>query len=380
MDRAALIAWREIKAYAGTLSFWLALVAGPVLMILAGLMVGPMMSVRPAERLVAISAPDPQLRRIAGESLAEAAQLDGRPLRIVAPGEAQTRLAVAAGRNGAVVVDSQGAPLSRLAWALLRRDLAGEGKGTVTLRQAPPPRAGAADHLQAGAGRFALVVLLWMNLVGALGMLLQAIVRERANRALEILLTSARPLEILAGKLAGVAALSVVVVAGWMAIGAVVAAASGAMSGRGAGPILAAALGDPARMVLAATTYALAFAMYGGAILGLSALSKDMPAAQNASRPVFGLLLLAFFAAIGMISGPGQFGWLLWVPPLTPFVLLMQDPAELGALRVAAALALMAASSAGVFLLAARSVGARPAWRGAFVRKHRAEPERLSLG
>lgn len=380
MDRAALIAWREIKAYAGTLSFWLALVAGPVLMILAGLMVGPMMSARPAERLVAISAPDPQVRRIAGASLAEAAQIDGRPLRIVEPGQAQTRLVIAPGRDGAVMVDSHGAPLSRLAWALLRRDLAGDGQGAVTLRQAPLARGAAADQAQAGAGRFALVVLLWMNLVGALGMLLQAIVRERANRALEILLTSARPLEILVGKLAGVAALSVVVVAGWMAIGAVVAAVSGAMRGEGVGPILAGALGDPLRLALAAMIYGLTFAMYGGAILGLSALSKDMPAAQNASRPIFGLLLLGFFAAIGMISGPGQFGWLLWIPPLTPFVLLMQDPAQLGALRVVAALVLMAASSGAVFLLAARSVGARPAWRAAFRRKRGLEPERLSLG
>ena len=41
MRRIWLIAWREIVAYAGTLSFWLALVAGPVLILIAAMLTGP---------------------------------------------------------------------------------------------------------------------------------------------------------------------------------------------------------------------------------------------------------------------------------------------------------------------------------------------------
>lgn len=363
MRRIWLIAWREIVAYAGTLSFWLALVAGPVLILIAAMLTGPMMAAKPAERTIAIAADDADLARAARESLTEAAQLQGRAVRIVAAAEAQTQISIASGPGG-LAVSSQGAPISQVEWALLSRDLSGGERHAVTLRQTKP-RESDAGPAAASAGRFAMVVLLWMNLVGALGMLLQAIVRERANRALEILLTSARPLEIVLGKLIGVAALSCIVVAGWLSVGAGVAAV-GAVTGRtGVGALLAGLLTNPAQLALAGVVYVLAFLMYGAAILGLSALSKDMPAAQNASRPVFGLLLIAFFAAMGMMTDAARFGWLLWAPPLTPFVLLMQDPAELGPWTVAGALLLMAASSLAVFALAARGVSARPSWRAA---------------
>lgn len=365
MRRIWLIAWREIAAYAGTLSFWLALVAGPVLIIIAALLTGPMMAAKPREQTISILAADADLARAARASLIEAGRLQGRAVRIVEAPEAQTRISIAS-EPGGTVVSSQGAPISQVAWALLSRDLAGGERHAVSLRQAKPREAADGGGV-AAAGRFAVVVLLWMNLVGALGMLLQAIVRERANRALEILLTSARPLEIVLGKLIGVAVLSCIVVAGWLSVGASVAAVGAATGQAGVGAMLSALLLKPLDMALAGVVYVLAFLMYGAAILGLSALSKDMPAAQNASRPVFGLLLIAFFAAMGMMSDAVRFGWLLWAPPLTPFVLLMQDPAELGVLKVAGALLLMAASSAAVFALAARSVSARPSWRAARV-------------
>lgn len=363
MRRTLLIAMREIKAYAGTLSFWLSLVAGPVLIVLAALLSGPMMSAAPVERRISIEAADARIAQAAQASLAEAARLDGSVLRIVAPGQAQTRLTITERGDGGLLVASQGAPISQLTWALLSRDLAQGQRSDVVLRQAPPKAdVGAASDAKAAAGRFALVVLLWMNLIGALGMLLQAVVRERVNRALEILLTSARPLEIVVGKLIGVAALSCIVVAGWLAVGAAVAGVGAATGAGGMGTLLGGLAPDPVHLALAGAVYVLAFLMYGAALLGLSALAKDMPSAQNASRPVFGLLLLGFFAAMGMISNGAKYGWLLWAPPLTPFVLLMQDPAVLGPWKLAGALAVLAVSAAGVFALAARSVSTRPRW------------------
>lgn len=362
MRRAWLIAVREIKAYAGTLSFWLSLVAGPVLMVLAALLSGPMMSAEPGERLVSIEAHDVRVAQVAEASLRESAQLDGAALKVVRPAEAQTRVTIAPRADGALVVSSEGAPISRLTWALLSRDLASDKRAPVVLSQAAP-KAAVNDATVGAAGRFALVVLLWVNLIGALGMLLQAVVRERVNRALEILLTSARPLEIVIGKLIGVATLSCIVVAGWMTVGGAVAAAGAFAGVDGVGALLGKLVADPVHLGLAGAVYVMAFLMYGAALLGLSALAKDMPSAQNASRPVFGLLLLAFFAAMGMIADAAKYGWLLWAPPLTPFVLLMQESATLGPWKVAGALALMAATSAVVFAFAARSVSTRPRWR-----------------
>jgi ABC-2 type transport system permease protein len=172
-----------------------------------------------------------------------------------------------------------------------------------------------------------MTVLLWLVLVGSLGMLLQAVVRERANRALESLLSAARASEVLLGKLLGVGALSVLVVAVWLAGGAALALSPGAPSTGAAGALLS-QLGDIRALGVSAALFILTFGMYGAALIALGALARDMPAAQNLSRPVFMLLLLIFFVAVGQVTGLGEssLGWLVFLPPFTPFVLMLAKP------------------------------------------------------
>jgi ABC-2 type transport system permease protein len=307
-----------------------------------------------------LSAVDPELRRAAAGALAEAAAREGARLKLTEPGApGATTVVVAAARAGPVLEIF--GPLDAAARATLERDLT-RAAGAARLREAglrpdvltavravdaglrqglgPSHAAGPATSL----GRLSLMVVLWGALVGSLGMLLQAVVRERVNRSLELLLASVRPSALVTGKLLGAGAVSVLVVAAWLGAGAALGVLPGA-----AGVIRAGFTGP--ELARAALIYPFAFAMYGAATVTVGVFARDLAAAQNLSRPVFGVLLLVFFGALAAaVAGEvGDFAALTWAPPLTPFMLLLYPDALSPAGQVAAfgLMALTAAAFAG---------------------------------
>jgi ABC-type Na+ efflux pump permease subunit len=112
-------------------------------------------------------------------------------------------------------------------------------------------------------------------------------------------------------------------------------------------------------MVQAAGVYVLTYVMYGSVTIALGARAQDVASAQNLSRPMFGVLLVAFFAALASAMGAAaSLGWLIWAPPLTPFMLLLTPNAGLSVSARLAALALTALTALGCGALAARSLSA----------------------
>jgi len=370
MRRVVLIGRREIVAYASTPSFWAALLIGPLLLALAALGAGGLGGAKPSGQPAAIRViAEPRLAAAAIGALSEAARLEGRVVELQAsPGTraASTTLRVVARAAGDVAVRVEGRRLSPLDLALLRRDLAAAAGrpslAPVEVVQPPPPPSPAPDPGR--FARFAMSTVLWLVLVGSLGMLLQAIVRERSNRALESLLAAARPSEIVLGKLAGVGVLSMLVVAIWLAGGALVAASP--LGATVAARMLLQGFGDLAGLAAVAGLFLLAFAMYGSALIGLGALARDMPAAQNLSRPVFALLLAVFFVALGQLNGMGadRLPALALFPPFAPFVLILAKPGAIGGLHLALSAAGMVTSTlAGVWLAALALRGEAPRLR-----------------
>lgn len=379
MQRLWLIAGREIAAYAGVPSFWAALLMGPLLMLLAALAGGAAHHAPSgqAARAILIEAADPAFGAAARDALAQAGELEGWTVSFPADtsaGGVSTTVRVEVDPSGAVSARLSGERLPAAALALLRRDLgqaglrgrlrqAGASQALLAAAQAAPvtfeqtPIAAPPPADPGRFGRFAVMLLLWLNLVGALGMLLQAVVRERANRALESLLAAARPSEIVFGKLAGVGALSLLVLSVWLAAGAAIAATP--LGGASAGMVgfLLRAFAEPLALLQAALVYVLAFAMYGAAMIGLGAVARDVPSAQNLSRPVFGVLLLVFFIALAQLGGGTQgLAWLAWVPVFTPFVLLMGPPGTLNLAQTVVALSGMVAATAAFGWMATRAL------------------------
>jgi ABC-2 type transport system permease protein len=302
VNAVRLIAGREFRAYVATASFWIAFALGPLL---------------------------------AAGALAAAGGGAAAP----------PALTLARARDGALEARfSPGFPASEAARGEIVRLIAAESRRPLRLAPPAPP----ADR--GAIGRFVLTLVLWITLTGSLGMLLQSVVRERASRALESLLASTRPAEIVAGKLLGIGAVSGLVTASWLGAGAIAAAA-----GRpGAALPLLAAFSEPAALAGAVALYVLAFAFYGSVTVALGARARDSADAQNLARPMFAVLLVVFFVAMASAGGARGFDGLVFLPPFTPFLLIMR-PASGWA--EAAAIAILAAATPVAAWLAARSIG-----------------------
>lgn len=382
MRRLRLIAAREFKTYVATASFWVALALGPILSLGAyGLIAAARHE--PAPLQITLSAVDPQLRGDAAGALEAAARVMGRPLRIGEGGDIRVR--VEATPKGPVA-SFDGEALPAAARAVFAAELERRRALALAARAGAPAEALAARLTvltppasvdPAGArtaGRFVLVLLLWLTLTGSLGMLLQAVVRERANHALDILMAAARPSEIVFGKLLGVGGVSALVTTAWLGAAAALGAATGNVAG---GPLhtALAALAEPRLLLQAACAYGLAYVMYGAVTVALGARAADIASAQNLSRPMFGVLLLAFFVALASTLGAARgLAWTIWIPPLTPFIWMLTPPELLSTPERLAAPLLMGGGALLAGWIAKASLGGGRSGARHAAQRRRAEP------
>jgi len=341
---AWLIAEREFRTYAATWSFWLALLLGPVL--LAGAFLAASAPHAPVPFRVASS--DPQLAAAARRAVAEAIAVEGG--RAASGSDKGAKLGVRSlPSGGAILTFDPDFPLTPSGRMLVVRTLdAQRAAAQAAAGKAPPPLVLAPSPPEdlTQASRFAVVLMLWLSLTGSLGMLLQAVVRERSNRALETLLASTGPWAIVVGKVAGVGLVSILVLGAWLAAAGVVAALTPQSSAEML-PALLQATGDPLLLGRAGLIYLLAYAFYGLLTVAIGALARDSASAQNLARPMFLVLLVAFFVALSSAGGEKNgLAWLLYVPPFSPFILLMQ-PASLATEIAACILLLVSAGTAG---------------------------------
>lgn len=326
LRQIAIIAGREVRTYVATLSFWIALVAPPVLAL--GLnALAPASPTTPARmtpyRVTGPAALDPGV----DAALQEAAGLEGLALRRTGDlGRAPITLSEDA--QGLVLAFPAGFPLSAegrvLVARTVERDIGSRGDGGVSVRILGAAGAGQSGSIRDESVQGLIRALtVWILLTGSLGMLLQAAVRERSNRALESLLAAASPHAILFGKLVGVGAVSLVMLSGWLLGGSLLGQLSDL---QGMAAIAAGAFRTPQDLVATVAAYLSAFLLYGLATIGVGAAARDSASAQNLVRPVFGALIVVLLVVMRAgVSGGGRSG-LLFVPPAAPFLWLSMSP------------------------------------------------------
>jgi ABC-2 type transport system permease protein len=350
---ALLIARREFMTYVATSSFWIAILISPLALgvaLLAAQHHAP--AAKPAATPLAVACPDAALAASAGAAVVEAAGLEGQDVTLQPGPAARTaRIACKVDAHGAVSWRLSG-PLHLsasgqvLVMRTIERDAAAGGALSAADSNEPAfvqddERPEEIPHL----GRLALLMMLWLVLTGSLGMLLQAVVRERSTRALEMLLAASRAREIVIGKLLGVGAISAIVLVLWLM--------SAALLSNSLPPTLSIArmigpdLADPIGLVRAAVIFVLAYALYGFAIIALGASARDSASAQNLARPLFVVLVAVFFVGMGdAMNGTPPQPWQLFTPPFTPFALLLSGPAGLPWPQQLAGFVLLCASTA----------------------------------
>ena len=354
-----LIAEREFRTYVATLSFWLSLAIAPLAAGVVMLFSGG----QPHPLAVSVQGGDSSLVQSASRALEEAARLEGHTLVFGLDGAKlimmpRTPRALDVTFSGDFLLSAQG---RAMVGHLIERDMARAEAGPnadYVVQQKTSDVGAALD-----TGRISRIVamsMLWLTLTGSLGMLLQAVVRERANRALESLLAAAQGWEIVAGKMLGVGAVSLLVLGTWF--GSALLFSLFLSPQDGLVPAILTALAQPLELLRYALIYVCAFAFYGAATVALGAMARDSASAQNAVRPMFVLLLAAFFVALASPGRPDALSWLAYLPPFTPFLLLVNSSETVASETQVILLAILLAAASLTVVLAAKllSVAPRP--------------------
>ncbi len=194
---------------------------------------------------------------------------------------------------------------------------------------APPQGSGREQVLIRSALPLAMVYLLLVTVMVTGSMMLQGVIEEKSNKLLESVLACIRPADLMYGKLLGLGAVGLTILAVW--VGAAVGA-SLAVQGLVADivrPSLA-ALDEP-WIIFAMLFYFLAgYLIISMLYLAIGALANSLQDAQSYLMPVVMIIMLpVVFMIVAVISTPNGFLPVLlsWIPLYTPFAML----ARLGA-------------------------------------------------
>lgn len=199
---------------------------------------------------------------------------------------------------------------------------------------------------------FIVAILIFTTMTSTSQFLMSGLVEEKENRMMELFITSARPVEMLAGKILGLGALGVTQVSIWVIITVVAATASGANIGK----FLVSLQLTPGYIVLMFVYFILGYLCIGGLLFGVGASVN----AEQESRQVGGLVtmvsVIPFIFAFTYFSDPnGPIPVFLSLFPLTsPVGMLMRAAwTDVPSTQIILSLVLLAISVVVVVWLAA---------------------------
>lgn len=170
------------------------------------------------------------------------------------------------------------------------------------------------DLSRMGVPIFALVLMFMAVMTGAMH-LLNAIIEEKMSKISEVLLGSVTPFQLLAGKLLGVVAVSVVLTVVYL-IGGIYALLS---FGR---PDLI----DPVLIGWFFVFMISAALMFGAIFLAIGSACSDLKDSQSMVQPAMMLIILAYLASFVVMRAPesGLSVGLSFVPTITPFAMILR--------------------------------------------------------
>ncbi|HTI72228.1 MAG TPA: ABC transporter permease [Candidatus Limnocylindria bacterium] len=216
-------------------------------------------------------------------------------------------------------------------------------------------KAGLADTLRQWAPS-AFVYLLWVAIFSIAQMLLNGLIEEKSNRIIEVLLSSVTPGELMIGKLVGVAAVGMVMLAAW--IGSMVAVLGYFAFTSSHGPMAAGAVANPVSQIprdlatLLSDTwllpafgmyFLLGYVLYASLIMALGSTCNTVKDAQNYMAVIVLFLMVPLLSIPFIPRDPnGSFATLMsWIPPYTPFIMMNRITAHPPAFDVVGTLLLL---------------------------------------
>lgn len=174
---------------------------------------------------------------------------------------------------------------------------------------------------------YILVLILFIAMMPTGVQVMSAVVEEKTNRILEVLVSSVRPFDLMLGKVLGVGAASLLQLGIW--------AASAAIFGRfsaNAATGMVADSGEQMRMTLPAIPtdlivvtliyFALGFLFFATAYAAVGAMCNTVQETQQAQFPVMAMMMAGYFGAFAAIGRPESTAAkvMSFLPPTAPFI------------------------------------------------------------
>ena len=203
-------------------------------------------------------------------------------------------------------------------------DVSGEGekkRETVAVLMAP----------------FFFLFLMFMGVSGASQGMLTSVIEEKNSRVMEVLLSALSPFELMAGKIVGLTAIGLTVIAVWAG------AAYGAAAARGLGDIVNASI-----MGYFIIYYVLGFLLMASMLAAVGSACNTLREAQTLMGPIMMLMVVPMVAWFFIAQHPeGPLAVVLsFIPPLTPMIMILRIAAlpELAPFQIVASILLLLVS------------------------------------
>jgi ABC-2 type transport system permease protein len=162
---------------------------------------------------------------------------------------------------------------------------------------------------------FAFMYLIFMGIVGMGQHMLSSIIEEKNSRIIEVLLSAISPFELMAGKIAGLAAVGLAVMALWSV------AAYGAARWQGMQIDVGADL-----VVYGLVYYVLGFVLFSAILAGIGSICNTIKETQSLMMPIMLIFIIPLITWPRLAQEPnGDLARILsYVPPATPMVMVLR--------------------------------------------------------
>lgn len=186
---------------------------------------------------------------------------------------------------------------------------------------------------------------LWIIIFSVVNMLLTAMIEEKGNKVLEMMLASSRHHEILIGKLLGVAAVSATLLVFWGGLGmgmTVLLQQFASSADIPLADILGAVL-DPGLLLPAFAYFIIGYLMYGAIFLAIGSLCETLQDAQTLMSPMMLVMMAPLIIIMMAAESPDSpiVSITSWVPVWTPFIMLARLPHDPPTMEILATSGLM---------------------------------------
>jgi ABC-2 type transport system permease protein len=190
------------------------------------------------------------------------------------------------------------------------------------------------------------VYLLWVAVFTISQMLLTNTVEEKSNRIIEVLLSSVSPLELMGGKIAGIAQTGLALIAAWIVSFLVIIRIVPPMLGAPAAIDFTVVTRDPVYLTSFVAYFVMGYLFFAALLVGIGAVCNTLKEAQNLMGPITILLIIPLFAMMPITRDPnGSLAKVLsFIPPFTPFVMMNRAAGPPALWEYAATSALMLVS------------------------------------